>query len=355
MSDPVAGVAIRAIAAAVPARVVRTADYAGMPPDDQARFQKATGIAERHIVHPGQCASDLCTVAAERLLDHLGWAPTSIGAVVLVTQTPDQPVPATSLAIQHRLGLPENCVAFDVNLGCSSYPYGLAIVSSLMKTLGIARSLLLVGDVSSLVCAEDDKSAWPLFGDAGSATAIELDRDAAPMWFDLMSDGGGKEAIIIPGGGLASRRPPATAGEPLDTDGDGVVRRRDQLILRGADIFSFAISKVPSSITRVMAAAGIPAAEVDFLILHQANKMINDTIGRKTGFSGDKLPSSLETHGNTSSASIPVTLCAHADRFAESAVTAVLCGFGVGLSWGSLLATLPEGGVLPLIESDHVY
>lgn len=355
MTSPVPGVSIRAISSVVPTRVARTADYAYLLPEERVRFQKATGIAKRHIVHAGQCASDLCTTAALRVLEYLGWEPASLGALVLITQTGDQPVPATSIGIQHKLGISQTCVAFDVNLGCSSYPYGLAIVSSMMRTLSIQRALLLIGDVSSLTCAEHDKSAWPLFGDAGSATALELDEHARLMFFDLMSDGAGKEAIIIPRGGLASRRPPADGSVMLETDRDGITRRPDQLILRGADIFGFAISKVPPSIQRVMEVAGVTSTGVDFLVLHQANKMINDTIARKTGFSSDRVPSSLDHYGNTSSASIPVTLCANAPLFADKLNCALLCGFGVGLSWGSALVTLEPGAVLPCVESDHVY
>ncbi|MDF3822167.1 ketoacyl-ACP synthase III [Leptospira sp. 96542] len=355
MMNPVAGVAIRAVASAVPTRVARTAGYTYLTPDERSRFQKATGIAERRIVHAGQCASDLCMVAAQTALERLGWARDSIGALVLITQTGDQPVPATSIGIQHKLGLAQTCLAFDVNLGCSSYPYGLAIMTSLMRTLGITRSLLLIGDVSSLTCAENDKSAWPLFGDAGSATALELDDGAAPMYFDLMSDGEGKEAIIIRSGGLASRHPPGNGPVELEADRDGVERRPDNLILRGADIFGFAISKVPPSIQRVLAAAGKPSDQIDFLVLHQANKMINDTIAKKTGFGADKLPTSIERFGNTSSASIPVTLCSNAERFADRETAVVTCGFGVGLSWGSAVLTLPAGVVIPCVESDHVY
>lgn len=355
MIKPISGVAIRAVSSVVPTRIARTADYVHLSPEERARFQKATGIAERHIVHPGQCASDLCTTAALRVLEHLAWAPESVGALVLITQTGDQPVPATSLGIQHRLGLPNSCLAFDVNLGCSSYPYGLAIVSSLMHTLGIGRALLLIGDVSSLTCAEHDKSSWPLFGDAGSATALELDEHAPAMYLDLMSDGAGKDAIVIPRGGLASRRPAGDGPAEQETDRDGITRRPDQLILRGADIFGFAISKVPPSIQRTLDAAGMDSGSVDLLVLHQANKMINDTIARKTGFSGDKAPSSLEHFGNTSSASIPVTLGANAALFSEAQRSTLLCGFGVGLSWGCALVTLARGTILPITESDHVY
>jgi len=350
----VSGVAIRAVAAATPTRVARTADYTYLDPDERRRFQKATGIAERRIVGPGQCASDLCLTAAKAALAKLGWAPDGVGALILVTQTGDQPVPATSIVLQDKLGLPQSCVAFDINLGCSSYPYGLAVAGSVMQTLGIARALLLIGDVSSRVCAEHDKSAWPLFGDAGSATALELDEGAPPIHVDLCSDGAGRDAIIIPGGGLASRRPPVD-GRIVDATGsDGVQRRADNLVLRGADIFSFAISRVPGSIQRAIAASGRQAQDFDFLLLHQANKMINDTIARKLGFTSDRVPTSIEHYGNTSSASIPVTLCANAALFATPRWV-VASGFGVGLSWGSATFQLPAASILPCIDTDDAY
>jgi 3-oxoacyl-[acyl-carrier-protein] synthase-3 len=352
--NAITGIALRAVAAATPVRVARTADYAYLDPDERRRFQKATGIAERRIVAGGQCASDLCLTAAKAAMTHLGWDPASIGALILITQTGDQPVPATSIVLQDKLGLPQSCMAFDINLGCSSYPYGLAVVGSMMRTLGVARALLLIGDVSSRVCAEHDKSAWPLFGDAGSATALELDENAPPIHVDLCSDGAGKDAIVIPGGGLASRQPPVDDRITDATGSDGVRRNSGNLVLRGADIFSFAISRVPGSIQRTMAASGRVAQDFDFLLLHQANKMINDTIARKLGFTPDRVPTSIEHYGNTSSASIPVTLCANAELFATPRWI-MACGFGVGLSWGSASFQLPAASVLPCIASDDVY
>lgn len=352
--NTITGVALRAVAAATPTHIARTADYAHLSPAERHRFEKATGIVERRIVGPGQCSSDLCMTAAKATLAHLHWDPRTVGALILITQTGDQPVPATGIVLQDKLGLPSTCAALDINLGCSSYPYGLAVVGSIMRTLGIARALLLIGDVSSRVCAEHDKSAWPLFGDAGSATALELDDEAPPINVDLCSDGSGKDAIIIPGGGLASRQPPVNGLVKETTDHDGIVRRSNNLVLHGADIFSFAISRVPSSIQRAMASSGRVAQDFDFLLLHQANKMINDTIARKLGFAPDRVPTSIEHYGNTSSASIPVTLCVNAERFAAPHWV-VASGFGVGLSWGSATFQLPAASVLPCIASDDVY
>lgn len=351
----ISGFAVRAVSTAVPTRVARTQDYEFLTPEERQRFEKATGISERRIVRDQQCASDLCAFAADRAIEHLGWERNSIGALILITQSPDYPVPATAIILQDKLGLPQSCVAFDVNLGCSSYPYGLAIVASLMKSLSIARALLLIGDISSKSCAIHDKSSWPLFGDAGSATALELHENAEPVHFDLMSDGSGKDAIIVPSGTLSSRRPPPADGLVQQEAGsDGIMRRPDNLVLRGADIFSFAISKVPGSIQSALAAAGYAANDIDYLVLHQANKMINDTIAKKTGFTQNQALSTLGRYGNTSSASIPLTLCIHHDQFQQDRVIA-LSGFGVGLSWGSCVLPIAANIVLPIIETDSVY
>lgn len=350
----ITGVAIRAICASVPTTVAHTKDYEYMSVEDRARLQKATGIAERRISPDGQCASDLCYAAANRAIEYLGWERSSIGALILITQTADQPIPATSIVLQSKLGLSKACIAFDINLGCSAYPYGLAIVGGLIQSLGIDRALLLMGDVSSRVCAVHDKSAWPLFGDAGSATALELDEDAPAMHFDLMSDGSGKDAIIVQGGGLASRRPPRSGTIVEEIGADGIARRPDNLTLRGADIFSFAITQAAPSIKRALEIADKTVTDADFLLLHQANKMINDTIAKKTGFPSEKVLSTLANYGNTSSASIPVTFCAHAEQFTSDRLV-VACGFGVGLSWGSATLTIPGKSVLPIVETDDVY
>ncbi|MFK2901690.1 ketoacyl-ACP synthase III [Dyella jejuensis] len=350
----VSGVAIRAISAAVPIAIARTQDYEFMAEHDRLRFQKATGIAERRVSPATQYASDLCAAAAIRALDHLQWDRQSIGALILITQTADQPIPATAVVLQHKLGLSQECAAFDINLGCSAYPYGIAVASSMMQSLGISRALLLMGDVSSRVCAIHDKSAWPLFGDAGSATALELRADAPAMHFDLMSDGSGKDAIIVPGGGLASRRPPGAGPIAEESGPDGILRRPDNLVLRGADIFSFAITKAAPSIKRVLDKAERSPVDTDFLLLHQANRMINDTVTKKAGFSALQALSTLSQYGNTSSASIPLTLCAHANEFTTEKFI-VVCGFGVGLSWASATLMIPKGSVLPVLETDDAY
>lgn len=351
---PLTGVEIRGISTAVPKKVAKIADYQVLNEQERLKFSAGTGIEERRIVDGEQRSSDLCIAAAEDLLASLAWDKNSVQALVMITQTGDHPVPATSIIVQHKLGLATTCAAFDINLGCSSYPYGLAVLGSMMRTLGLKRALLLVGDVSSRLCSYNDKSAWPLFGDAGSATALELDDKAAPIHFDLNSDGGGKDAIIIPSGGLASRNP-ANPESFADVDiASGISRNSSNLQLKGADIFSFAISAVPPSIRRCLDNASWSVEDVDYFILHQANKMINDFIRKKVGYAPENAISTLRQYGNTSSVSIPLTLSAGAGQLKEGG-RVVMSGFGVGLSWATCTVSLKKGTLLRLFETENVY
>ncbi|MDY7577044.1 ketoacyl-ACP synthase III [Herbaspirillum sp. RTI4] len=350
----IAGVAIRGIAAVVPKGIERTENYEILTPEERTRFAKITGIEERRVANAAQCASDLCAFATEDLLKGLEWQKQDVGMMVLITQSPDYPVPATSIVLQNKLGLNQSCICFDVNLGCSAYPYGLAIVSGLMKSLGIKRALLLVGDVSTKSCAYTDKGSWPLFSDAGTATALELSDADAPMQFHLMNDGAGYGAIIVPSGYGASRVPiTQELLEPVP-QADGTTRHAMQLVLQGADIFNFAIREAPLSINTLLTTAGVPIGDVDYVVLHQANKLINDTVRMKIGAPKERALSTLKQYGNSSSASIPLTLCAHGGQL-QDAPLVLLSGFGVGLSWGSALVKLPEKCFFSLNETDQAF
>jgi 3-oxoacyl-[acyl-carrier-protein] synthase-3 len=334
--------------------VARTDEYDLLSPTERARFAKVTGIDARHIANVDQCASDFCAFATNDLLAGIGWSADDVSLMVLITQTGDYPVPATSILLQDKLGLSKSCICFDVNLGCSAYPYGLAIMSAMMKSLAIKRGLLLIGDVSSKLCAYTDKSAWPLFGDAGSATALELAEDAGSFHFHLMNDGAGKDAIIIPAGGLAARVPTGHRQLEPEVIEEGIARNAVNLALKGSDIFTFAIREVPHSINVVLEYAKIGKNDIDFFVLHQANRLINETIRTKIGASRDSFLYSLGEYGNTSSVSIPLTLSTHKEWLA-GAKRVVLSGFGVGLSWGSAVVSLPQGCHFSLTETDDVY
>jgi 3-oxoacyl-[acyl-carrier-protein] synthase-3 len=341
---------VRGIVSAVPENISRVDEYENMSEAEAKKFSQVTGIVQRRIVSKNQTSSDLCVAAAERLFDLTKWSREEIEIVVMITQSADYPIPATAIIVQDRLGLNKNTLAFDINLGCSSYPYGLAIIGSTMRSLGLKKGLLLIGDTSTKLCSYSDKSTWPLFGDAGSATAIEVDELIdTKIVFDFNSDGAGKDAIIINSGGLASRNPTGLDELNVMEVSPGIKRSSQHLHLKGADVFSFAIKEVPASIMRCLTDANISIGDLDYVVLHQANKMINDMLAKKIKCSNEKMLSSLEFFGNTSSVSIPLTMSVNAEKI-KSGNLLLLSGFGVGLSWASCVVPVIGNVPMELLE-----
>ena len=324
---------IAGVASAVPKEIVSNSDYTILSEEQRDKIIKYTGIRYRRWAPRDLCCSDLCQAAAEKLLGELSWKREDISAAVFVSQTSDYPFPATAQLLQHRLGLPKSCLAFDVNLGCSGYTYGLYILGSLLEASGLQRGLLLAGDVSKMHGDSDPASAV-LFGHAATATAMEFSTSAKPTYFDLGSDGGGYRTIYVPAGG--SRYPVgAQSFQKAALDGGGA-RGDTDVVLDAAEIINFTMREVPVSIRRLLDYAGRAVPEVDAYVFHQANQFINQQVARKIGIKADKAPTTLYDFGNTSSATIPLTITAKLrDRLAVEPQKVVMSGFGVGLSWAS--------------------
>ena len=328
-------VKIDAIYSCVPSTRIKTSDYSFFSEAESKLFEKTTGIEERRVASAEVTCSDLCLSAAENLLRDLDVDKNEIELLIFVSQSPDYFLPATAVTLQERLGLTTNCMALDINLGCSGYVYGLSVISSLMKN-GLQKGLLLVGDKSTISTSEKDKSTYPLFGDAGTATLLSFNKNASNMYFDLHSDGSGKDAIIIEYG--HSRFP---YNKFTDTEREyesGVIRSKNHLALDGLKVFNFALKEVAKSITDCLDFASVKQEEVDCFVLHQANKLINDSVRKKMKLTEDKFPMSIAKFGNTSSASIPLTICfALKEQIKNQQLTMLLSGFGVGLSWANVL------------------
>lgn len=280
--------------------------------------------------------SDLCLPVGTRLLENLHWDRNEVNLLILVTQTPDYKIPPTSLILQDRLGLPKSCMAFDINLGCSGYVYGLSVIASMMQATGQKKALLFVGDISSSCISGKDKSTAPIFSDAVSVTALELtENENLKMSFNLQSDGSGHEAIIVRDGGT---RFPLTNNSFTYHDYEkGVTRRNIDMALNGIEVFNFSLREVANNIQELLKKLNKTFDDYDYLVMHQANLLMNESIRKKLKLETQKVPYSLKKFGNTSSASIPVTL-AHALRneLISKEVNLILSGFGVGLSWGSV-------------------
>jgi 3-oxoacyl-[acyl-carrier-protein] synthase-3 len=240
---------------------------------------KSVGIAERRVAPFEVTTSDLCFHAAEKLIKDLDWKKEEIDCLIFVSQSPDYFLPATSIILQHRLGLSKNTMSFDVSLGCSGYVYGLQLMSSILSGGQIKKGLLLVGDKSTLSTHIEDKSTYPLFGDAGTATAIEFDTNASPIYFNLQSDGGGEDAIKILDG--AARNTVRDDTFDIMEIEPGIKRSRSHLILNGIDIFNFALKEVTPNINELFRFANIEKEKVDYFVFHQANKLINESVRKK--------------------------------------------------------------------------
>lgn len=348
-TSTVPNVRLAGLAAAVPKNKEDNLLYPGCKGDEAQKLVKATGIRFRRIAAPEVCTSDLCAAAADQLIDALGWRREDIGALVFVTQTPDYRLPATAPILQHRLGLGTQCLAFDIILGCSGYVYGLASLVSMVRSMGIQKALLLVGETTSMNSHPLDKSVRPLFGDAGTATALSYDESAEPITMHLASDGSGASAIMIPEGGY--RNPVDAKSFEEVQDSTGIRRSGLHIRLNGPDVFSFTLREVPPSVNEACGAAGVTTDDVDAFVFHQANFMMNEVIRKKLGIPSEKHPYSLHDFGNTSSATIPLTLVTRCSELLSSpSATFVLSGFGVGLSWGTVVMKTSNVKCLPLLE-----
>ena len=333
------------MATCVPKRIVSNLmDCKPQIRSERERLVRNIGIETRRMAPEWQCFSDLAYAATEKLLEQLGWQREEIDALIVVTQSPDYLIPATAIILQDRLGLSHSTVAFDVNLGCSAYPFGINLLGSMIAAGGVKKGLLLVGDRSATLDG-------PIFSDAGTATALEFCEDAPPMYFDLNSDGSGHKAIILPVGG---QREPVGIQHlvPFRENENDQWHRATDLILDGPAVLSFSTQRVPPAVEKLLSYANVEKESVDYFVFHQANRMINETIRKKLGLPVEKVPSTLRDFGNTSGASLPVTMTARINKELESGCKRVLLsGFGIGLSWGTALLDITGAKFPDLIES----
>ena len=314
--------------------------------DDYNRFFESTGIESRYTVgNSGLCTSDLCVDAAKRLMKAIEWSEDSIDCLIFVTQTPDYVLPATSCIIQDRLGLKKNCYALDISLGCSGWVYAFSVAAALLESGAFKRAILLAGDTTSVTKSPLDRSTYPLFGDAGTATAIEFSQEFGTTAFDFGTDGSGFDSIMIKDGGY--RNPVNEKSFLVEQKEDGKLRNDLQSILNGAEVFTFGISQAPKSVKQLLSNLDLKPDEVETYLFHQANRMMNERIRTKLKLETNQVPYSLDIFGNTSSASIPLTLC-HAKNDSPSNGRYMACGFGVGLSWGSAYFELDNAKILDI-------
>lgn len=324
---------IAGIAACMPPKMVENKDSNLIEcKEELKRYIETTGVERRYIAEDGVCSSDLCMCAAERLISEARWNKEDVDCLIMVTQTPDYIFPPTACILQHRLGLSQNCICFDITMSCPGWIYGLSVMSSMISSGSIRKGLLLVGETSTKAKSPFDRVNL-LAGDAGTATLVEFKKDALPILFNLHTDGSNYNSLIIPDGGY--RNPVSLSSFDYRVCKDGILRNRLNANMEGEDILSFAIHAAPRCIKETLEYFNISKESIDYFLIHQANLMINKLIQKRLKVDDDHCPTNITDFGNTSSTTIPLMIVNKLkQRIGGRKVIA--CGFGTGLAWGAM-------------------
>lgn len=329
-------VKISGISACAPAHVEDNLDIPVFNEGEAERVIAQTGIRQKHTVpNSSMLASDLCVVACKKLLEELKWDRSTIELLGFVSLSHDYQEPPTACILQDRLGLPEDCMTIDMNQGCSGWVNGLCTISSLVMTGSVKRAILLNGDTSSLLNSPYDKEARPLFGDACAATALEYDENASEMKFNFGTRGKDFAAILRKYGGL--RYPITEESLQFKEIAEHIIRRDKDCTMDGMGVFAFGMSTAPKSVMSLCETYDIDLESIDYFLMHQANRYMNEKIRKKLKMPVEKSPYSLGDFGNTSSASIPLTIVTQCrENFETNRLKNLATAFGVGLAWGSV-------------------
>ena len=343
MNTRIHGVRVEAIAAAIPEQVLDLTELSGeYGASEVRRIVKSTGIERVHVAPESMCTSDLCEAAARAMMRPEDYR--DVGAVVFVSQTPDHRLPATSALLQDRLGLATGCAAFDINYGCSGFVYGLLQGAMLLSTGCCDKVLVCAGDVTTRHIHSGDRSVRMVFGDGGSACLLAA--SGGELAFAAMTDGSGKDHLIVPAGGC---RRPSTAETAIGVEDEkGNVRSEDDLYMNGIEIMNFSLREVPPVIDAVLARRGWARDEVGVYALHQANAFMLDYLRKKMRLDREAVPVAMAKTGNTGPASIPLMLAIEQRRLRDEGRLhrTLLCGFGVGLSVAAATCDLSETRIL---------
>lgn len=328
------GAALRQIEYYLPEKIITNKDLEEQFKKWEAdKIFKKIGIAQRHVVANGETAFDLAFNAAGKLLKTQ--EKESIDFLILCTQSPDYFLPTTACVLQDKLGLRKDIGAYDFNLGCSGFVYGLAMAKGLIMA-GIARKILLImSETYTKHIHPFDLANRTIFGDGAAAAIIEASENNQIFEFVLGTDGGGNRNLIVPNGGM---RTPADPSAEEITNSSGDITTANCLYMNGPEIFNFTIEAVPVAVNEVLKKNNLTLDEVDYVIFHQANKYMIDFLRKKLGIPEEKFFMDMADTGNTVSATIPIGISKAMERNAiKPGDKVLLCGFGVGYSWGATI------------------
>ena len=288
-----------------------------------------TGIAQRYVAEPTECASDLGVAAAEKLFHEYDIDPQSIDFLLFCTQTPDYPLPTTACLIQERLGLRTSCGALDFNLGCSGFVYGLAMADGLIRTGSVKRILLLTAETYTKYIDDADRSLRTIFGDGAAATLIDASDEQSLSTFQYGTDGTGADTLLVTAGAKRTE----DVLQPRHRQ-----RWKSELYMDGPALINFTVAAIPELIDQILAESKVNKDEIDLFLLHQATMKLLRQIQERLEVDDDRLPIVMEHCGNTVSSTIPILI--HDLRKSgrlRHGMQNLLVGFGVGWSWAGCM------------------
>ncbi len=344
------GVGIKALAAAVPSTIIDNYKYTQFFEAEQVKqVVDKIEIYNRRFADEKTCSSDLCFAAAKKLFEDNNVNASEIDLLIFISQTPDYRMPATSVLLQERLGLSTSTVAFDINLGCSAFIYGLSVAFSMLSTGNFHKALILDGETRSKVYSPKDRRTAFLFGDGGVAALIERDKNFGTSYFSLNSDGSLGDLIKINAGGYRMPSSSDTVQEKV-VDEYGNIRSDEQGYMNGSDVFNFVISEVPKDIKRIISYSGKEINALDFYVFHQANNFINKYLAKKLKLDTIKIPTTVEKYGNTSSVSVPLTIIDQLKGKMDGDKELLLSAFGVGMTWATAIVPFHDLKISEIVE-----
>ena len=331
------GVKITNIEYYLPEKVITNDQLAKeFPAWSSNKIEKKVGIRERHIVEEDETALDLALIAGKKILEN--YNKDKIDFILFCTQSPEYYLPSGACILQDRLGLSKNLGAFDYNLGCSGFVYGLALAKSLITSKIATNILLITSETYTKHIHPKDKGNRAIFGDAAAATIIEKSEEEQIGEFVLGTDGSGYKNLIVLNGGLRNRY--NSNAKEID-DGSGSIRTNNNLYMNGPEIFNFTINAVPKLVSETLEKNNISLEDIDYIIFHQSNKYMNEYLRKKIGIPKEKYYLNLLHTGNTVSATIPIAIKEALDnKLIKKGDKILLIGFGVGYSWGSTMITI---------------
>lgn len=336
-------IAVTDIACAVPVHKVDNEDFLDYYEEKYIkRFYRTTGIKTRYWANAKQTAADFCYVAAEKIMEKRGISGKDISALVFLTQTPDYKTPSTAFVLQHRLGLGQDAVVFDINMGCTALLHGIYVMAGILQNEGAKYGLVMMGDSLPGRKITEDHTDSMMFGDAGGVLLLEKTEGQIP--YALKSDGAGFQTIMNP------------HGERFPMNIENPDWRICKYYMDGGDVFNFAVNTIPDEITRFIDLFKRKKEDFDYFVFHQANRFILRHLANELEIPFEKVPLSLDSYGNTNGASVLVTLVDMFEKgFFEEKKNILVCAFGIGLSWGVMEFSLDKTHFLPMIYTDDYY